>query len=194
MKDKFFISDPHFGHENIINFKNSDDKLLRPFKSLEEMHQTIEDNWNTRVGVSDKVYILGDVVMNLKKCIDEKGVHILERLKGHKTLIKGNHDIFNSSDIYEKYFKAVHGVRVFPNDLVCTHVPVHPSCLERPSWPANVHGHLHNYEITKKVNVENGVVSTLITVPDRKYLNVSVERINYTPIEYSEVMEKLKGV
>jgi calcineurin-like phosphoesterase family protein len=90
--------------------------------------------------------------------------------------VKGNHDIFNKKGFYEKYFESVHGVRVFPYDFVCTHVPVHPSCLERDSWPNNLHGHLHEHTINS----------------DPRYLNVSVEQINYTPIPYEEVMERFK--
>lgn len=41
-KNTFFISDTHFGHKNIINFKDSDGRPLRPFNSVEEMDETLE--------------------------------------------------------------------------------------------------------------------------------------------------------
>lgn len=40
---KFYISDLHLGHDNIIRFDN------RPFGSVEEMTEEIIDNWNSVV-------------------------------------------------------------------------------------------------------------------------------------------------
>lgn len=52
---KFYISDLHIGHKNILKFDN------RPFTSLEEMEKTIINNWNGVVKKNDEVYILGDM-------------------------------------------------------------------------------------------------------------------------------------
>ena len=55
MSRTFVIADPHFGDPNIIKFEN------RPFPSVEEMDQTLIDNWNYRVEEpDDTVYVLGD--------------------------------------------------------------------------------------------------------------------------------------
>ena len=51
---KYYISDLHIGHKNCIIFDN------RPFSTLEEMHDTIVENWNSVVKKDDEVYILGD--------------------------------------------------------------------------------------------------------------------------------------
>jgi len=50
----FAISDPHFGHGNIIRFCN------RPFSSVETMDQALMDNWNNVVGDYDTVIMNGD--------------------------------------------------------------------------------------------------------------------------------------
>ena len=50
----FYIADLHIGHANVIKFDN------RPYSDLNEMHNTIVDNWNRVVRGNDTVYILGD--------------------------------------------------------------------------------------------------------------------------------------
>ena len=50
----FFTGDQHFDHANIIRFCN------RPFTSVEEMNETIIENWNSIVSNKDDVYCLGD--------------------------------------------------------------------------------------------------------------------------------------
>lgn len=82
MPNTFFTSDLHFGHKNVIKFDN------RPFSSVEEMDDTLIENWNTKVDNKDIVYILGDVSWYK----DQETADILHKLKGHKILIKGNHD------------------------------------------------------------------------------------------------------
>lgn len=39
----YIISDTHFNHKNIINYCN------RPFRDINEMNNTIIDNWNKSV-------------------------------------------------------------------------------------------------------------------------------------------------
>lgn len=41
--NKFYISDLHLGHKNIIEFDN------RPFKTLDNMTESIIKNWNETV-------------------------------------------------------------------------------------------------------------------------------------------------
>jgi len=190
-RNKFVLSDPHWGHENIVNFTNYDGSDVRPFESMEEMHQTMEDNWNAVVKPNDKVYVLGDVIINKKKVFDENGVCYLDRLNGKKSLIKGNHDIFNKKQFYEKYFESIHGVRVFPHKYVMTHVPVHPSCLDRPAWPVNVHGHLHSNHVMKTISGTEHGGSFTYEERDEKYINVCVENINYTPLALEDLDQQL---
>lgn len=157
----FLISDTHFGHENILNFRDKDNNPIRPFSSLEEMNETLIQNWNNTVSNTDKVYHLGDVLFT-KKWLDL----IMPRLNGTKVLIKGNHDNLKLSQ-YQQYFKDIRAYHVLDR-YILSHIPIHIDSLSR--WKANIHGHLHN-------NI----------IQDNRYINVSVERINYTPIDFESI-------
>lgn len=49
---KWFISDTHFSHFNIIRYTG------RPFETVEEMN--LIKNWNDCVDANDQVFFLGD--------------------------------------------------------------------------------------------------------------------------------------
>ena len=68
----YFISDTHFYHEKIIEYEN------RPFKDVEEMNNTLIDNWNKRIEPKDEVYILGDFSFGNKK----QTLDLLDKLNG----------------------------------------------------------------------------------------------------------------
>ena len=88
MVNTFFISDTHFGHTNAwYRFKREDGTPLRPFKSTEEMDETMIKNWNDKVGPKDRVYHLGDF------CMRRKDLSVFSRLNGRICLVLGNHDV-----------------------------------------------------------------------------------------------------
>lgn len=82
MTDLYFTSDTHFSHKNVIQYSN------RPFNSVEEMDETLIQNWNAVVKPSSTIWHLGDFCLGQQSKILE----ILQRLNGHKHLILGNHD------------------------------------------------------------------------------------------------------
>lgn len=177
----FFISDTHFGHANILNFKRADGTPLRSFASVEEMDEHMVDCHNSVVRPQDKVYHLGDVALH------KRFLPILKRLNGHKRLVRGNHDMEDTKELMN-YFEEIYGVRVFAKyGFICSHIPIHPNSLGR--WKANVHGHLHSNLVVRQV--VDPLTDMFHDIPDERYINVSVEQINYTPISMEELIERL---
>jgi len=170
----WFISDTHFGHENILGFTNYDGTPVRPeFSSVEEMDETLIDNWNSVVKDQDKIYHLGDIAMSKHHL-----GYYFDRLNGKKRLVRGNHDVAKTRE-YMKYFQDVYGCRTWGRGFIATHIPIHPESVGR--WSINLHGHLH----CNVVRLPNGE-------EDPRYLNVSVERVNYTPIHIDEIHKIIK--
>ena len=79
---RFFTSDLHFGHANIIRYSG------RPFRDVDDMNAALVDRWNAVVGVDDTVWVLGDVALG--KIADT--LPLVGLLHGRKVLIAGNHD------------------------------------------------------------------------------------------------------
>lgn len=77
---KYVISDLHFNHKKILEYCG------RPFKTVEEMNQTIINNWNDIINEDDVVYVLGDFCFGNKEMLKE----ITSQLKGRKILVLGN--------------------------------------------------------------------------------------------------------
>jgi calcineurin-like phosphoesterase family protein len=166
----WITSDLHIGHHGVCKFINNNGTKMRPWDSIEQMDEELINRFNEKVLPEDKCYILGDIALN------QRAIPYLERLNcRHLRLIKGNHDVF-SLDKYLPFFEDIRGSHVLEN-MILTHIPVHPSCLSR--WSHNIHGHLHG----ERILLENGKV-------DSRYINVSVEQTNFYPISLEELIEK----
>lgn len=88
---RFFTSDQHFGHENILRYEAEKrvNEYGQPFKTVDRMNDYLVDCWNANVGDSDEVYCLGDFSFKLQVMRE-----IMPLLNGKKILIVGNHDPF----------------------------------------------------------------------------------------------------
>ena len=102
----FLTSDTHFGHAGVCRFTEADGVTkIRPWTDPDEMDEEMIKRWNATVRPNDKVYHLGDVVIN------RKSLKTLSRLNGDKVLIRGNHDIFRD-DEYRVYFRELRAYHV----------------------------------------------------------------------------------
>lgn len=173
MPSVFLTSDTHFGHLGVCRFMRADGVTkLRPWDTPEEMDEAMVARWNSVVGPKDKVYHLGDVVIN------RKALPTLARLNGDKVLIKGNHDIFKLDD-YLPYFRDVRAYHVMDGKIL-SHIPIYRDGLHR--FGTNIHGHLHD----KRVMFEGQV--------DPKYYSVCVEMHDFTPVEFGVVRKEIASL
>ena len=168
----FLVSDTHFGHAGVCRFLRNDGVTkLRPWDNPEEMAEFVVKAWNERVRPNDKVYHLGDVVIN------RRAMSTLARLNGDKVLIRGNHDIFRD-DEYRQYFRELRAYHVM-NGMILSHIPIHEDSLGR--FGTNIHGHLHANRVMK-----DGAV-------DVRYHCVCVEQTDFAPILFEDAIKRIEA-
>ena len=167
----YFTADTHFGHMNILEFCN------RPFIDVEEMNETLIENWNHRVKGNDTVYILGDMFF---RCLGAE--MILKRLRGKKRLIIGNHDGSWMNQIENsKYFVGVdHFLEISDGKraLIMCHYPLLTWKHAKKSYM--IHGHIHNDTSED--------LSPLLHKRDN-VLNAGVDINHFTPVTFDELLE-----
>jgi len=140
--------------------------------------------WNERVKPTDKVYHLGDVVIN------RKALKIMHRLNGDKVLIRGNHDIFRD-DEYRMYFRELRAYHVM-NGMILSHIPLHSDSMGR--FGVNIHGHLHANRVKKARGVDAKTGEILYSDEiDPRYHCVCVEQTDFAPILFEDVIKRIEA-
>ena len=138
----YYISDLHLFHDNSIRFDN------RPFVNLDDMHETIRTKWNNKITNGDTVYILGDISFRGK---NENLIAYISTLKGHKILVRGNHDdvsdyryrqLFEDVCDYKEIHDSVDGKNY---DLILCHYPIF-SWKKMGKGSILLYGHTHSSE------------------------------------------------
>lgn len=190
---RFFTSDTHFGHANIIKYCD------RPFKDVPHMNEILVQNWNDVVGPDDTVFHLGDVAMGKWEDWDKS----LSRLNGHKHLIIGNHDrLFQETNQhrlqrwyaeYDKYFETstnAGSVTLSDGTLVyMSHFPYTGDSHDGDRFESErlsddgtilLHGHTHSNSW-----VSRSAAGTL-------QVHVGVDAHGYTPVSEDEVISLIQ--
>ena len=183
MPATFLVSDTHFGHAGVCRFTEADGVTkIRPWTDPHEMDEAMIQRWNDVVRPNDKVYHLGDVVIN------RKALPTLHRLNGDKVLIRGNHDIFRD-DEYREYFRELRAYHVL-NGMILSHIPVHEASLGR--FGTNIHGHLHSGRVKKARGVDAKTGTVLYSDEnDVRYHCVCVEQTGFAPILLEDVYKRI---
>ncbi len=152
--NKWFISDTHFSHNNIIRYTG------RPFQSVDEMNARLIDNWNALVKPQDTIFFLGDFGLGTTDFL----ASLCASLHGNKICIRGNHDgtptkmqTIGFSLVLESAF-----IKIGRHQVELVHIPSHPT---PPHF--QLHGHVHEKRPNKLVDHQ---------------LNLSVEVWDYKPV------------
>ncbi len=194
----FYIADTHFSHDNIIHF------CERPFKNIDEMDETLINNWNAVVGDDDVVIHLGDVFWRY-----DRAKVIAPRLKGTKLLIRGNHD-WNVARMESLGFRCLTKFKdeihvEYMNDcrITMAHRPRDLATWYAPGKkPKSEKVFLSSYRTSRVLEVvlcgheHNNCPVFIKWVRDRgdkarpiMALNLSIEYWNYTPTPVEKVIE-----
>ena len=165
MSTTWFSSDHHFWHKNVIKFTYPSGKDRTQFEDIVEHNEHLITQHNSVVQPNDKVYLLGDIAWN------SKAIECIKRMNGRKILVMGNHDK-QKANSYLGCVDDLKGVVCISKGInaVATHVPIHPCQLEH-RFNCNIHGHMHGY-----------------CIDDPRYINVSMEQINFTPISLDDII------
>lgn len=168
----YLIADLHLYHKNIIDYCN------RPFKSIDEQIEAIVNNWNKVVSSSDTTFILGDIDLLRPRSSKErmnKVSSIIQSLNGIKYLIKGNHD-----ELPDEWYldNGISWVSKYPIIYEEWYILSHYPLFVNEKLPyINIHGHVHNTQHRPECAI----------VCKSKYVNVSIEVIDYTPISFEKI-------
>ena len=177
---RFYISDWHYGHKNILSLDN------RPFKNVEEMNTELVRRWNAVVGKDDIVYILGDMFW----CKATEAIAVLEQLNGRKFLIKGNHDRCHDNKFAKHFEKITEYMEIKDGDkdIVLCHYPI--VCFKNHyyGW-YHLYGHVHSSFEYNMMEQDKYVMETLYDKPCNMYnVGAMMPYIDYTPRTLEEII------
>lgn len=171
----YFISDTHFGHENIIKYEHRDEKMN--IKTVQEQDEKLINNWNNVVKSKDLVIILGD--FSFYKA--PQTMEILKRLNGYKLLIEGNHDcIYLKNKLFDKTLYV--GIAEYKE----YHYHGYHLCLMH--YPIQNFKHMDK-ETNPYIHVFGHIHSIPYLIPRHSY-NAGADVNNYTPIHIDKVIEE----
>lgn len=169
----YYISDPQFGHKNIIRY------CCRPFASLSEMDETIIKRWNEVVKEDDIVYLLGDLMLNSNKRPEQ----YLSRLRGRLVLLRGNHDDtwMHKTDLDLWFEEVADRLEIMDGNrrITLSHEPILDPQYTKDENQYQIHGHIHN-------NTHMEEWPAIRENP--RMLNASVEITDYRPVTFEQLV------
>ena len=170
---RYYTSDTHFFHANIIEYCN------RPFTNVTHMDKSLIREWNRKVTTEDDIYILGDFAF--ARAADISKVETLcKKLNGRKHLIYGNHDVIHPHRLAEAGIQSLHyPYLTLDNGWHLIHDP--SLAVAFPKGSVVLAGHIHDLTGDK-----------VIANKDKLVINVGVDIWNYQPVSEEEIENLIK--
>lgn len=192
---RYFWSDPHFAHANILKFEPNRKEFLS-CSTIEEHDEALINLYNKVVKPSDTCYFLGDVCFDKTPATRDK----LLRLNGTKILIRGNHDAGHSDGFFlSAGFTAIVDeciISIGKAKVRLSHYPYYPSWwvrllmrlhIRKPiralhKRPKNdgkwlLHGHIH---------------SAAKNIPWNKQIHVGLDSWKGRPISADKILDIIR--
>lgn len=140
MKNTWFASDTHFGHNNL----RAHYAHRAEFDSCLEQDEWMIRDWNSRVHDRDDVYFVGDF-----GCYDQDyECTVLKRLKGKIHFVPGNHDrkLIKRPELIKRvttlYPFSYGELKIDGKYIVLSHFPIWEwERMHHGAW--HIHGHVH---------------------------------------------------
>jgi len=165
MPKKWFTSDKHHHHKNIIEFEN------RPFDNVKHMDESMIRQHNLIVSNDDICYDLGDFCFSTGAHMANLKPEIyLKQYNGRYVIIQGNHDSRNS--VIDCITKAT--MRISGLHILCVHDPIYAT----NNYDLVLHGHLHSKLFMSEIIGQNK--KTLL-------INVGVDCWKYRPVSWDKL-------
>lgn len=164
-KNVYFAGDLHHRHKRICEFRTR-------FTTVEEHDEYVADRILDTCGKKSILWLMGDLFFTT-----ESMKYFLRYCNniGQINIVLGNHDTDNEDRrgrLAALAFRANKMGALFKyKEFWLSHAPIHPEELR---GKMNIHGHVH----TK-------------TLADKRYINVSLENIDYKPISLNAIRQQL---
>ncbi len=211
---RWWASDHHLGHQNIIEFSN------RPFwhqirvnsafgdgwtdaPDVEKMNAVLRDNHNDLVADDDEVWFVGDLALGRQQTT----VPYFKEWKGRKFLIPGNHDSCHPMHPKYKRFVGLYedaGFTILPTQVRTEVAGIPVLVCHFPYWEDFVHNGNSSgvYRVDKFSGLRpdddggwliHGHTHSPDTLTKERQIHVGVDAWDYRPVSEDVIVAIMEG-